>query len=321
MRTADDLISGCLAALEHATVGFMEVDGSIKDKLASDELNDQADRFRLWMEDVGAHSEGKRSLDHHLRDSANVRGCLVRLLVKLHSSVEMATKVIDRERAPRRNPSDADRNSVLDEIGHPEESTMSPDLHHLVVRVEKIITCLMRLSLSIKTPAPSGQSQISLEATMSDHDLTQDTDLVRNAFPKAPERLIVRLGQANLSRREDLHYHKERHGGSRQTPLSSRGGAEAMDITDVPSASGIGDWASFTATTGPSQSATADEQGDVSMRNARTHAGAHFITLPASVRLGEPFECPTCFEPITVLQSADWTKHIFEDLRPYVRRL
>jgi hypothetical protein len=56
-----------------------------EDKPASNTLNDDFGRLKVWAENVAAHRRGKMSLDHRLREASSVRQSVKELLSDLDS--------------------------------------------------------------------------------------------------------------------------------------------------------------------------------------------------------------------------------------------
>jgi hypothetical protein len=46
----------------------------------SSAINDALGRFKIWSSNIGAHRNGRRSLDHRLRDASHLREHVLRLL-------------------------------------------------------------------------------------------------------------------------------------------------------------------------------------------------------------------------------------------------
>lgn len=70
-----DLVRDCLNAFKQ----LLESDGGG----ASDRLQDELGRFRIWASNISAHSTGQRSLEYRLRDSSELKEAVVRFLSEL----------------------------------------------------------------------------------------------------------------------------------------------------------------------------------------------------------------------------------------------
>jgi hypothetical protein len=46
----------------------------------SSAINDALGRFKIWSSNIGAHRNGRRSLDHRLRDASHLQEHILRLL-------------------------------------------------------------------------------------------------------------------------------------------------------------------------------------------------------------------------------------------------
>ena len=58
-----------------------------KDDSVSPAVREQFARFKVWAENVGAHRTGRVSLDHRLREAADVKEMVIELLIDLNEAL------------------------------------------------------------------------------------------------------------------------------------------------------------------------------------------------------------------------------------------
>ncbi|KAF1849284.1 uncharacterized protein K460DRAFT_277438, partial [Cucurbitaria berberidis CBS 394.84] len=306
----------------------------IKSKLSPAVINDELGRFRLWCGNLGAHRRGKGSLDYKLREASHIRDRVIELLQNLKSVLQEAIDIIKGERVPWEDLSDSESDVSDSEILQNKESTTT-ELEQLASNMAEINTCLMRLSMAIRNPAPHDQFKESTHINVT-HFEAFDIDHVRGKFPMAKEYLVVRLGKAISRRRQYLRY-REEHRKKLEHGLGSQPQAQVQELT-IPHST------SHTVTS-PSEkiestiasslplaikaSASAmeldenDQYEDVLSQTSyasSTNDTARLRPppLPEQGQDGDPFECPLCFRFTSVRQLAAWHKHVYRDLQPYL---
>ncbi|KAF8457349.1 hypothetical protein BDZ91DRAFT_507809 [Kalaharituber pfeilii] len=178
-------------------------------------LTDQQGLFRVWAENVGAHREGKVSLDHRLREASHVRESVHELLSNLQTFLREAIGLLD--------PS---QNEELDEFSDSEfEETVSGkseepsqkiggnhennDLHHVCSDISHVISSLFRISMLIQNPATQDKGHKLGKIDVS-HFNHYEMQRLKDRF-SIPEFLIDRLVRANLKRRQQFVYWKTHH--------------------------------------------------------------------------------------------------------------
>ncbi|EFY99831.1 zinc finger domain-containing protein [Metarhizium robertsii ARSEF 23] len=109
-------------------------------------VNDEHARFKLWSRNIGAHRTGLGSLDHRLRDSSPLlsdSNCLVEAILS-GKATPWDEEVIDG----------CDIDAELKEILGDEKFEFNSELDQLSVDIADIINSLLRLSTTIRNPAP-----------------------------------------------------------------------------------------------------------------------------------------------------------------------
>lgn len=55
-------------------------------------LQHEFSRFKLWVDNIGAHKKGHRSLDHRLRYASHIRDAVMKMLRGLHEVLSESIK-------------------------------------------------------------------------------------------------------------------------------------------------------------------------------------------------------------------------------------
>ncbi|KAK5741774.1 hypothetical protein LTR17_003765 [Elasticomyces elasticus] len=178
----------------------------------SAQLEDQLERFRLWVGDT-CHAPGRYALADRLRSSPEVQRRALELLLRLLNVLKIVTE------SP---PDEADCTSdqatsarlLLNEL--PSSNTLLlAEKSWTSTLIDDTITRLFKLSASQSRNASVGSSR--RQATLLAHtgvlqvDPSNDASVIRNKFPDgaidpANNWLLERLGKANATRREMLLY-------------------------------------------------------------------------------------------------------------------
>ncbi|KAF7539572.1 hypothetical protein G7054_g2051 [Neopestalotiopsis clavispora] len=285
-------------------------------------IRDELSRFKVWIGNMDAHQRGESSLEYRLRDASHLSTQVKALLEDLKCALDDAFSILNGSKTPW------DQELTDDESD--DESTSGPDddsigfcteMDQLAVDVAEVINCLLKLSVSIRNPAPHDRFRGS---TKTDTSFYEPTDIahVQATYDKADINLVALLGKANTRRRQYFRYLKsnsqklslglnvDHHAGKtiseqQTTVISSIADApkaSASATTNVMDVDELSD-SGFTQTSFASFSNTSDQ--------------ARLPALPLEATKG-PFQCPFCFMMITVTTSYTWREHIFADLRPYV---
>lgn len=125
-------------------------------------------------------------------------------MTSLENILKEAREIVQGDRIPWEDLSDTSSEaSSQDDREEP-----ATELRQLVASMAEIITCLMRLSMAIRNPAPRDQFRGSAQIDMSCYE-PFDIEHVRGKYPQAEEFLIIRLGRAISRRRQYLRYRDE----------------------------------------------------------------------------------------------------------------
>lgn len=208
-----------------------------------------------------------------------------------------ASEIIHGEKVPWEELSDSDSDSdftISENDPAPEEEANGPmqatsELQQLMSDVVEVTTCLLRLSMAIRNPAPHDQFMDSSQINTSYLE-SFDISHVQAKFPGAEEYLIMRLGKAISRRRQYLKYRDEHHKKLAQ-------GIENNLDESVYSDDGLSQ---------VSYATSANESTKLQPP-----------PIPKDAQDGKPFECPLCFMIISIRSPHSW-KYVC-NLTPKIR--
>ncbi|KAK8113380.1 hypothetical protein PG984_013906 [Apiospora sp. TS-2023a] len=277
------------------------VDGSASLKMKiqglDERIEDERDRFEMFIKNSGAARTGRSSLQYRLREASAIRNRFVGFLQTLARVLDIAIDVT------------ADMQS--DEAGLPIADDIE-ELDGLVSNIARIITSLLKCSATIRNPHPHDRFSLSAAETDTTHFHVMDIAHVQEKFNKAPNSICERLSQANSYRRQYFRYREARHVRlERGTSVADDG--QSTIASSIPQALKDGD--------GPTnESGFIDE--DLKSESGQTQTtiaieSGRLPPLPAMSERG-PFECPYCYTMIAVTTSSSWERHILRDLRCYI---
>ncbi|XPS80470.1 hypothetical protein M3J09_012423 [Ascochyta lentis] len=234
--------------------------------------------------------------------------------------------------------SDSDSDASTDD-GR-EHADTTAELSQLLSNLSEINTCLMRLSISIRNPAPHDQFKESKHINFSHYE-TFDIDHVQAKYPHASPFLFFRLGKAISRRRQFLRYredHRKKYEHGLTSHTSQRPAfvqsEEECNSHRQPStvATASEEHPSTVASSLPwavkniNSIEELDEHDDLVERLSQTSYALSTgdstklrpPPLPSTACTGQPFECTVCFRIVLVQDTLAWRKHVYRDLQPYV---
>jgi len=329
----------CLESYRSVDKDLVTAGPHIKIKMPSDGLRDEFGRFRVWSGNVGSHKKGRCSLDYKLREASHIRERVIELLQNKFLVLGEIRAIVVGERVSWEDLSDCDSAESTSETGDDDDPSTT-ELKQLLSNVADINTCLMRLSMSIRNPAPHDQFKGSKNIDFTSYELF-DMDHVQNKFPQAPEFLRVRLGKAISRRHQYLRYrdeHRKIYGQGLDAPADDRTGPAVEDkdvlkphipATTVTSSRNAQSTVASSipmnikATTSISELQTLNCGEDAFSETSYASSSNLQTTrrpppLPEQGERGEPFECQLCFRITSVKHVGEWHKHVYQDLQPYV---
>ncbi|KAL9618857.1 MAG: hypothetical protein Q9160_006447 [Pyrenula sp. 1 TL-2023] len=181
---------------------------------------DEFGRFRIWCGNIGAHKNGRSSLDYRLRNASHVKHRVLSLLDDLIDVLKDATAIVSGEKVPSENLSiepDSesegqadDTNSDLAQGANAEATENKTESTQLRCRISELVTLLLRFSMTIRNPAPHDHL---INSANFDASVFEKYDIrhVREKFPQADEYLVIRLRKAISWRRLYLKYREAHH--------------------------------------------------------------------------------------------------------------
>ncbi|KAF5597623.1 zinc finger transcription factor ace1 [Fusarium subglutinans] len=273
------------------------------------DMADQQTRFNVWTGNIGAHRTGPSSLDYRLRDSSNVKDQVLSLLKDLVELMQDAHDILMGIEVP------------WDQITADEEFDESDDpdteLNQISADVADVVNCLLRLSVTIRNPAPHDRFIKSHSIDTSHYEIF-DIQHVSSKFRSIDPLLAERLGKA-ISRRRQFFNYRLAHctklsqgltheGGDGETIASSlpeylKDAASGGQPLPIDAIRGEGSDSGFSQTSYATSLTSVDQ--------------CRIPPLPKESSDG-PFECPFCYTIIVADTRSSWKKHVYGDLRPYI---
>ncbi|XXG94204.1 hypothetical protein Hte_000457 [Hypoxylon texense] len=316
MSTIAGLVASCVELFKFITIGIIP-DGS--NQLTTSKLADEFMRFKIWSANIGAHRTGRSSLDYRLRDASHLKKHVNSLLIDLIESLKNALAILRGERIPWDEFPLEDIDSDQDSNGPPDDCVeFETELAQISTDVTETVDCLLRLSVSIRNPAPHDRLKGSTRIDVSHYE-EFDISHIATKFRPANPKLAEHLGKANSRRRQFFRYRAFHH------DILSDG----LDTdTSKPALEGKSTVASSIPqflkdeTSHEIEDIDEDEVSESgitqsSFATIRDNSSKPSIpALPVEASKG-PFECPFCYTMISVSSRRAWKKHIFADLRPY----
>ncbi|KAI0908866.1 hypothetical protein F4823DRAFT_465371 [Ustulina deusta] len=293
--------------------------------LARQKLFDEFARFKLWSGNIGAHRRGRSSLDWRLRDASHLRGLVVSLLTDLKSTLRDVLSMLDKNLNTHidsvENQSDA---PISEDSPNPDDFDEVDDgteVLEIVADIADIIGCLLRLSVSIRNPAPHDHF-VSSKFIDTTYFEEYDVKHVKAKLPHVKPDLAHRLGKAISRRRQYFKYRETHHqklsAGLDLDSRRSEAGVQSTVASSIPTALKDGEKSH------PAFSRLEEEEMSDSVISQTSYATSgpesgrlKIPSLPKQANDG-PFECPFCYMMISVSTTIQWKKHVNADLRPYV---
>ena len=272
----------CLKAFNEFIEDFQDPVKKKPEGLHVQTWQDELGRLRIWAANIGAHQTGQSSLDFRLRDSSHIRQHIIKLLDKLRQRLQDVRHV-------NAEGEDEDVESLGGSSSGDEES--QTEIQQLLRSIATIINCLFQMSMLVRKPAPHDLLVGSKKADVAAFE-PFDYNHVINKFPKADNRLVSRLGQANTRRRKYLKY-RERHAMKLKQGINkviNTSGGDTEVLSETVATDFCGRNIDFDE--------KASESGFSQTSYALTLMSGGDITIPAPPRAskdGAAFECPYCF--------------------------
>ncbi|KAK8246595.1 hypothetical protein HDK90DRAFT_15446 [Phyllosticta capitalensis] len=305
----------CLESFDGLKRNALSPTAEVVGEISISKVSNAADRFRLWVGNIGAHRKDRGSLDFRLRDAPLIQSNVLDILSVLSSRMEEASAILQGRRVPfeklpepdpdddsgQRLESDSDADSDSDS-NNSESSSEETELGQLMDGIEERTSMLLRISMVIRNPARRDHSAYSNQAFTSHFD-PYDKGRIQDKFKKAHSQLVERLASALSARRKFLKYQKEQHYGlSAGLEISETDGkgqkpAPSIVASSIPAhmkdAAGWDlslDNLSESGVSATSFAPSFQEEDSSEVRRLRKTP-----RMPEEGRHGKPFECPICF--------------------------
>jgi len=219
----------------------------------------------------------------------------------------IALSIVKGERTPWDELSDSDTDSESDGEVLEDDLQGDTELQQIKSSITNNITCLFRLSMAIRDPAPHTQSRSIITVDKSFYEAF-DIQHVREKFPQCEDFLINRFGRAISARRQYLTYREEHH--KKLAKSVEKIGFEeprTEHTTNSTEASLIPKEQSSEA-----QPEIEDSFEALSQTSYATSVNATLRVppLPKEAENQGYFECPLCFLIVTIHTTAAW-KYVF----------
>ncbi|KAK0651025.1 hypothetical protein B0T16DRAFT_367005 [Cercophora newfieldiana] len=318
-QTANDPPSiSVLVARGLSSLGLF-LDSIADDAAASSSASSHLARLKLWAGNLGAHrSSGALSLEYRLRDASSIRNHVVALLQDLCESIDTAISTArgdvgsDGEHGDIQDQTDRD----LDDYFLDEDDPDASEVDQILADIGHTIDCLLRLSITIRNPAPHDRFKSRAGTEIAKVFEQWDTKHVQDKFPAVSATVSGRLGRAIAWHRQYFKYREEHHAKLAQG-LDATGSARAKSTTvasSIPNHLKDPEFVEF--------SELADE--NKSQVSRTSYAPSTFdptqLRVPPipKAHLGGLFECPFCRMVVSIENRREWKIHVFRDLRPYM---
>ncbi|KAF2119218.1 hypothetical protein BDV96DRAFT_642256 [Lophiotrema nucula] len=322
-----------------------------------DRVNDELERFTLWIGNIGAlhHPDSPLSLEARLREAEDILTYVLELLEELTDVAGDLSEIVSGQRNARFvSPVDFDEPASSDDDATHSHEELNEE-NELVDEIGDCVTRLFRVSSLIRKAAPTDLFAKALSKNRYQFDDHFDIAHVGEKFPKlaTDERASLRrrLGRAITQRRHYLKYiqdHRYRLDAATENeaaygnvasvavketaPLSAlRNAKSLLDSSSRPST-----FITKASTLVPgrinAQMIAVGEESDtendaVSYTTvSRTVDGDYgpsttdrIPKLEELKKTGKKeIECPFCFRFQKFKTERAWRRHVFHDLRPYV---
>ncbi|KAK5988292.1 hypothetical protein PT974_12436 [Cladobotryum mycophilum] len=264
-------------------------------------------RFKLWSGSLGAHHQsGGRSLEYRLRDASFIRNHVVSLLTDLCKSLDGGNTNVRDEGECVSIGQEEDQDSDDDELAdyfQSDDASTELDMDLTLHEIGHVVDCLLRLSITIRNPAPHDQFKSRAGAGVIEYYEPYDIQHIREKYPHVDDGLIEKLG---MDPDEWTDYADRRE---LATTVASSLPEHLKDRHEKQYSAG-------------NELAGLDDQMSEASKTsyAPSNADANQLHVPPipKAHLEGPFKCPFCYVVISIDTKYAWKKHVFRDLQPYI---
>ncbi|KAK6850024.1 hypothetical protein PG995_013857 [Apiospora arundinis] len=292
----------CSAKFREVVEESANLHGSVQG--LDEKIEDERDRFELYVKNSGAARTGRSSLQYKLREASKIRHQFI-------STLQTLTTVLGAGSIDTQSAAD-----ILADMKRCKTSSIQPDdieeLDNLVANIARVITSLLMFSVTIQSQASNDRFLLPpTETSSTAHFYHVDIAHVEQKFPKASLGICERLGKANSCRRQYFKY-RESHHFRLEHGTSPDGDAQSTTASSIPQALKDGG-----GTAQDQACMVEDEQSESGLTQTTIAIEAGRLPpLPAASARG-PFQCPYCFHITVATTRRSWEKHVLQDLRCY----
>jgi hypothetical protein len=307
-------------------------------------------RFKKWYENIGGAKAGVDSLDQRLKNASHIRDVLLELLAALASNLEEGQfgfrnliiawflswilptvtaffymvylrqltyyPAIEYTRQNAETPTSTEpENTSYAEL---EFRFSKPRLYRLRDTISTLISSLLRLTISIQTPAPFDIYNKSMSIDVSKH--TQgDLEGIEGHFPNILDYLKQRILESTLQRRRILQYNKAEHENKASDLLSEDSSNEGSDYDpqedddedatpELEEPTDQSEWQAILESQAHDYEADASSMTSYGSTDSQSgEARPRVPSPPPQARLEDDiYECPYCFSLVDASSRYQW---------------
>lgn len=303
-------------------------------------------RYRVWSENIGAHRQGRVSLDYRLRDAAIMRKTIMTFLNDLKESIQqgkiqsvtlgcshasvltklISAKVMDIVSGSRL-PYDElfgqeYANGEMDDQGELKACLTGTEMEMLRDGIAQIIDHLYGFTIHIRSIARPRDLQRKAAAIDVSHFERYDIQHVRQIFRAADEELVNRLGKANTKRRQIFKYLEIHHWKLAKPneilPEQPSRQPSAPQVLDYAGTTGVVSMTKETLNTQTTVTTVAEDDLQIEVDDVNSEVTSalsegsgteevrNLPDVPSEGLDKKAFECPYCFEVIRVSGTMSW---------------
>lgn len=228
------------------------------------------------------------------------------------TSTPTASSILRGERRPWNELSESESDSdddgdALGKLPINQELIGVTELDQILDSVHEVISLLLRLSISVRNPAPHDR-WMRYNSTDSSAFEPHDIDNVKSRFPKVSDDLAERLGRANSMRRQFFKY-REEHREKLGVGLLPDDSNTVIESTVASSLRTAAKSTAFNASAIMAEDEISDG-GRTQTSFATSFRGdggkPRIPALPSGCTFDEPFERPFCFYIIAIPNRQKW---------------
>jgi hypothetical protein len=274
------------------------------------QMADEQSRFKVWSGNIGAHRIGMSSLDYRLRDASHVKSQVINLLKDLVGLVEDASAIVKGEQVPW-DQLLPDYEESADTS--PYDGFLDTELDQIALDMADVVNCLLRLTVTIRNPAPHDR-YVKTKCAEASHFEPFDIQHVQSKFDRIEPWLAERLGKAISRRRQYLKYRQSHHEklayGLGPYDLGADDAREAETVaSSIPSH--LKDGGGSSSQIQAALTVIRDDSSDTGMSEtsyATSIASSDKLTIPPLPKeaLFGPFQCCVCYMMIVIKDRAAW---------------